>query len=558
MLKHLHLKHFTIISELELTFDKGLTMLTGETGAGKSILIDALEMLLGQRADITVIANGQDRCELTAVFEITAIPAAQRWLLEQDLEEGDECLIRRVINRDGRSRNSVNGRPCSLNQLRELGFLLVHIHSQNEQSALLKNQYQRELLDHFAQHMSLIATVHQHYEEWRKIHTELTYHHQTASQGEAQQALLSFQLQELIAAELRPDEWPRLLQEQRQLTHAAQWIYTCQHTLDILTEQEEVNVLKNLHAAHQQLTQITQQTASLNTATELLNQAIIQTQEASTEVRHYLNGIELNPERLQTVEQRITLLHELARKNKVAPENLLMHQQLLEQKRQQLTTLDQQLAELKAKRAFYAKKYDVTAKQLTHSRLQAAKQLNAHITALLHMLGITQGEFKVQLTPYSDIEPHPDGHDHIEFLISTNPGQPLQLLNKIASGGELSRIALAIQVATVQKNTLPTIIFDEVDVGVGGRTAQIIGEQLRTLGENAQVLCVTHSPQVAAQGHQHLRVQKSVNQGKVQTTVQKLTLEERMAEIARMLGGVTITNTTLAHAREMLKFSDSV
>jgi DNA repair protein RecN (Recombination protein N) len=553
MLKYLHLKHFTIISELSIEFSAGFTVLTGETGAGKSILIDALEIVLGERADSSVIQIQHDRCEITAGFMVADIQAAQQWLIEQALEEEEnECIIRRVINRDGRSRTSINGRPCSLQQVRELGALLIHIHGQNKHSLLMKANYQRQLLDEFAQHQTLCEAVRDCYEKWRKAQDALENSRRADQNSEVQKEWLAFQLQEMERLNLREDEWEQLSQEQQRLAHSEQWVSSCQQVLNSLAEHEESNVLTGLHMALQQLRDLQSRGAQVGAVLGLLEQAVIQIEEASTDVRHYLNTLELDPERLQWVEQRLTVIHDLARKHKVTPENLVAHQRHLQQQLQQLSQSEQYIAELMQQIEIYAEEYAVVAKDLSASRSQAALQLNQKITCQIRSLGIANGEFQVQLTPYASGVLHASGHEQVEFFITTNPGQPLQPLHKIASGGELSRMALAIQVVTVQQHTLPTVIFDEVDVGVGGGTAQIVGQQLRKLGDGAQVLCVTHQPQVAAQGHVHLRVQKWVEDGNTYTAIEPLSVEGRTTEVARMLGGVKITQATVAHAKEML------
>ena len=556
MLKNLDLQHFTIISELALEFAPGLTVLTGETGAGKSILLDALEIALGERADTSLIQQGSERCEISLTFAVHNIVSAQQWLLEQALdEEGDECIIRRVISRDGRSRSSINGRPCSLQQVRELGALLVHIHGQNKHSLLLKPAYQRQLLDEFAQLQALCSSVHECYEQWRQAQNELETQ-QTGGFGlDAQKELLGFQLQELEQLALTEGEWGQLLTEQSQLAHAAQWIAAAQQIMDTLVEDEQYSTLRRLHQAHQQLRDLSQRTQGIDrvaAALEFVKQATIQIQEAHIEVRAYFQTLETNPERLHTVEQRLALIHDMARKHKINPEDVLLKQQALQAEYDRLAQVDQHLIALQEQVKHWSERYTQLAEQLTAARSQAAKVLQKKITEQIRRLGIAHGELNIQLSPYSPQVPHPFGNEQVEFLVTTNPGQPLQALSKVASGGELSRMALAIQVVTVQENTLPTIIFDEVDVGVGGRTAQIVGEQLRKLAGNAQVLCVTHLPQVAAQGHQHLQIQKVVKKENVNTVIRSLLAEERTAEIARMLGGVTITKTTLAHAREML------
>ncbi len=551
MLKHLHIKHFTIITEHELELGSGLTVLTGETGAGKSILIDALGIVLGQRADASLIQNSRDRCEVTAIFEISNIKAAQEWLTEQEFDEGEECLIRRVINRDGRSRNTINGRPCTVQQVRELATLLVHIHGQNQHSLLLKADYQRQILDSFAGHEDLYQPVRDCYANWRQLQQALGAI-EAADDYSSQQELLNFQLQEFIQLDLQPAELVKLNQEQQTLAYAEQWLMSCQQVIALLAEDECSPVLTSLYSAKQLLNNLSGANPNLSAAGELLQQAIIQSEEAINEVRKAQNTIEPDPQRLTAIDQRLALIQDLARKHRVEPEALLQKQQKISEQLQQLCSRDERLALLKLQIADKVAQYKTAAKKLTASRDKAAQRLSKAVSEQMRVLGMPNGRFTVQLTSQNRDSPHPYGDEGVEFLVTANAGQPLQPLSKVVSGGELSRISLAMQVITAKANAAPTLIFDEVDAGVGGRTAEIVGQQLKKLGQAAQVLCVTHLPQVAAQGDLHLYIQKVEKNNAVETVIQPLGSMEKIAEIARMLGGVTITEKTLAHAREML------
>lgn len=547
MLKHLYIKHFTIIAAVEVEFDPGLTVLTGETGAGKSILIDALQVVLGERAESGMIKNGSDRCEISAIFAVADNQPAQAWLEQQAMDEGSECLLRRVITQDGRSRSTINGRPCPLQLVRELGALLVHIHGQNQHQQLLKTDYQRELLDQYAQNQRLAQAVRQIYQDWREANQELTL--LSTKDPSHQKELLDFQLQEFAELGLQAGELAELEQEHRRLTHAEEWLLSGQQVAEILSEGEEGSVLNGLHAADAVLKSLPPEYQS---AAELLQQAMIQTEEAVSLVRHALQVLELNPERLQWVDQRMTRIHDLARKHRVLPEELLPLQLSLESQRQQLEHSGERVALLTQKLAAMAQEYPAQAQRLTLARQKAAKKLSAEVTAQIQTLGMPNGRFDIQLIPREDGVLHVHGAERIEYLLSTNPGQPFAPLSKVASGGELSRVGLAIQVAAASVAVLPTLIFDEVDVGIGGGTAEIVGKQLKNLGKKAQVLCVTHLPQVAAQGHQHLFVEKQARGEGVHTSIRLLTAEERIKEVARMLGGVKITEKTLDHAREMV------
>lgn len=556
MLKHLHIKHFTIVTEQEIEFSAGLTVLTGETGAGKSILIDALGVVLGERAEVGLIKQGSERCEVTASFALEAIPAAQQWLLTQDLDEDAQCLLRRVISRDGRSRSTINGRPCTLQQVRELAVHLVHVHAQNQHTWLLKTDYQRQLLDEFAGHHALCAKVEELYKNWRKLQQEYNTCLQTAQDRNAQQELLNFQLQEFAQLDLKPGELAALAEEQACLAHAEQWLASCQQALTQLVDSEQYAVVHNLYAASQLLKNAATHHTNLAVAAELLQQAIIQVQEAVSEVRRAEDALEPDPARLSVVDQRLAVILDVARKHKVTPEQLLEKHANLAAQLQQLTTVDEHLAELAQQITELAATYKTYAQQLTASRQQAAAKLSAAVTQHMQMLGMGNGEFQAQVMTLELENVHPHGNENISFQVSTNAGQPLQALAKVVSGGELSRIALAIQVITAQLVATPTLIFDEVDVGIGGSTAEVVGQQLKQLGKNAQVLCVTHLPQVAAQGDQHLHVSKQQQAKTVETQIRALSAAEKIDEIARMLGGVTITHKTLAHAKEMLGLVD--
>ncbi len=547
MLKHLYIRHFTIIDEVEVELSKGLTVLTGETGAGKSILIDALQVVLGERAESGFIKTGETRCEVTAIFDVAHNAPAQQWLAAQEMDEGQECIIRRVLTTDGRSRATINARPCALQSVRELGALLVHIHGQNQHQQLLKSDYQRELLDDYAQNFTWINTVQKIYQAWRDATNTLA----TASTQDAskQKDFLAFQLRELEELALQPNELETLTAEHRRLAHAEQWIVSAQQALNILAENENTSVLHGLYSADALVKHLSEQG---KTASELLQQATIQTEEATTHIRQLLKTLEPDPERIQWIDQRLAHMHDMARKHRVSPEELLALQKNLQSQYEALDQSAERIALLEEKIMQLAQEYSIQAKQLTQSRQKAAKKLSAAVSTHIQTLGMPGGCIEMILVPREDNVPHLYGAERIEFLVTTNPGQSPQALSKVVSGGELSRIALAIQVVAAEAAILPTLIFDEVDVGIGGGTAEIVGKQLKNLGNRAQVLCVTHLPQVAAQGHQHLHVQKQTQNEKVTTGIRLLSSEEKIQEIARMLGGVKITDKTLAHAREMV------
>lgn len=545
MLTHLQIKNFTIIDQLAIDLKPNMTVLTGETGAGKSILIDTLELVLGARADNKIIRHGCERCEIVAIFAISNKPEVKQWLKHQDLNNDAECIIRRTINLDGHSRSSINGSICTQQLTRELGSLLVNIHGQHEHQSLLKRDKQLSLLDTFAGHQDLCAQVKQAYLGWQQINHELQALQQLTDDSDSQTELLNYQIKELDELALAENELETLHLEHKQLVNAEQLLQNCNTALDLLTE-------TNLASAQKQLTSICDIDPKINTANELINNAIIQAEEASITLRDYLNHLDLNPERLQQVEQRLNLIHDLARKHHINPEELFALHQQLTTKLQQITNAAEKLENIQQQLQQATNAYKKVAQQLTTSRTQAAAKLSQAIRQQMQQLNMPNGKFDIKFATPKAEKFTATGLEQIEFLVTTNPGQPLQSLTKVASGGELSRISLAIQVITAQQDTTPTLIFDEVDVGIGGKTAAIVGNLLKILGNTAQVICVTHLPQVAAQGHNHLQVSKQTTTTTTNVTVTTLTAKNRIEEIARMLGGIKITESTLAHAQEML------
>lgn len=555
MLQHLNIQNFTLIKELDLEFNSGMTVLTGETGAGKSILIDALLLALGDRADSKAIQNGCDRCSITASFDIRQFPVARKWLQLQELEHENDCILRRTITADGRSRGFINGQPVPTQLMRELGNILVSIHGQHEHQTLLKTEQQRILLDAYAGHTTLVASVQQFYEQWREAQDELITLKNNNEHRTSRLELLLFQVEELKQLNLQENELVTLDQEHRQLANADQLLACAQQACSLLGEQEEVNTLQLLQKAYGLLLGKQGIDNKLDNATELLNNAIIQIEEASAELNHYLNRINLDPERLQMIEQRLEAIHNLARKHRVTPEQLLSLQKKLQLELEQLQNCDVHLQTLETRISELAEQYQKTAIKLSTSRQNAAQRLAPAIEESLHQLGMPGGRFSIQLEKNVQNQFSAHGLERIEFGVSANPGQSLQQLTKVASGGELSRISLAIHALTAQNQATPTLIFDEVDVGIGGGTAEIVGRLLRKLSDSAQVLCVTHLPQVAALGQQHLQVGKKIKNEMTHTEVKNLDKKAKIQEIARMLGGIKITEQTLAHAKEMVEVS---
>lgn len=552
MLTHIHIKDFAIIEQLELELKSGMSIVTGETGAGKSIIIDALDIALGDRAESNLIRHGAERCEITVTFDVLKIPAAQTWLQTQELDEGHDCIIRRTFSNTGRSRNFINGSPVTLQQLRDLGGLLIHIHAQHSQQSLLKRDEQRQMIDAYAKHQALCHEVACAYDKWAEIQAQIAAIQTPLHDKESRLTLLRYQAQELDELALKADEVETLHQEQKQLSSVEDRRIACQTALDLLSENDQHAALTALYNVERALTPLIECDPELKPMLTLIRDASIQLHEANSELQSYLEHMNVDPERLQWVEQRLDCIHTLARKHHTQPEHLAECHQKILRELDQLQHSDERLRELEAAFNVAQTQYDQLAAQLTKSRQQAAARLEKVVSTEIQKLGMPNGHFSVAFAATESDYRSRSGRDKLEFLVSANKGQPAQPLSKVASGGELSRISLAIHVITAQLNVTPTLIFDEVDVGIGGGTAEIVGQLLRRLGDTTQVLCVTHLPQVAAQGHHHLHINKSAEKDKTATRVNFLTEEQRVQELARMLGGVKITDKTIAHAREML------
>ncbi len=548
-----------------LNFQSGMTVISGETGAGKSIIMDALELAIGGRAETHVIKPGQTRCEITAVFDISKNAQAKAWLFEQELIEADldnnlpniqECIFRRIIAHDGRSRSTINGQIFPIQKMRELAQYLVDIHGQHEHQSLLKSDTHRIQLDNYAGHSALLKQVGEYYKAWKIIQTEIESLSSNAISNTqaARKTLLTYQLEELNQANLEPNEAEKLNKEHTMLSEMDTWLKNAQGIADILGSDQEASLNILLQAALNFIPAKENNNAWKNIQ-NLLENAKIQCQEAEQEVNHLLNTMEPDPERLQEIELRLQQLHALARKHHTTMDQLpaLLQEltaefKILEQSEGKKALLEAELANIEAK-------YHVSAEKLSKSRQEAGLKLGKEITQFIQQLGMQHGQLTVNSdASESPIRPH--GYEKIEYYMITNPSQPARPLNKVASGGELSRISLAIEMVTTQTNQDLTRLFDEVDVGIGGQTAAVVGKLLRTLGEKSQILCITHQPQTAAQGHQHFYVEKKIiqenKQKTTQFTINELAYESRVQEIARMLGGLEMTANTLAHAKDLL------
>jgi DNA repair protein RecN (Recombination protein N) len=554
MLRHLHIRNFAIVDSLEIDFSSGMSVLSGETGAGKSILLDALGLTLGDRADSGVLRHGTERAEIGAEFDINQLPDVTAWLEEHELASDGECLLRRTIGADGRSRGFINGQPVPIQSLRELGEQLVDIHGQHAHQSLLKRDIQRRLLDAYAGQLDLARSVATQYRQWQQLKEEYDNLSKAASERDSRLELLRFQVEELEAIKPAPGELTDLDQEHSRLSNANRLLEGAQTAVNLLDAEEGQSASSVLEQSLRLLQELQAVDTRLDNPLQLLNDAAIQLKEAVSELRHYADGMELDPERLAQLEQRIADLHNLGRKHRVAPEELPHLLQQLQQELDELNASDSRLQGMQAEIEKSRAHYDTLAAQLSDARAKAAKTLAAAVSVNMQELGMSGGRFDITLNPL-DKGPTANGLESVELLVSANPGQPLQPLSKVASGGELSRISLAIQVITASQEGIPTLIFDEVDVGIGGGVAEMVGRQLRKLGENRQVLCVTHQPQVASQGHHHFRISKESDGKETRTLVQPIDGDVRVEEVARMSGGVNITEQTLEHARQLINLA---
>ncbi|MES2218764.1 MAG: DNA repair protein RecN [Pseudomonadota bacterium] len=553
MLTQIDIINLATIQKLHVELSSGTTVITGETGAGKSVLIDAIELALGGRGTGDFVRQGCEKADISLTFAVRKLPDIQSWLRQHDLENEDECIIRRTLSRDGRSKSYINHIPTTLQVLRELSDLLINIHGQHEHQALFQLATQRDMLDKYAGHLDLTAKVAALSQEWHSVQNTLAQLRMANQESSSRSDFLRFQLLELEELQLKPNEFQTLDLEHKQLANAGALLENLAFALTTLADDENHNAGRALNQILHALENIREFNPKAALWIENIKNALIQVNDVENELRHYQENIDLDPERLQWIEQRIGTLFDMARKHKIAPDNLLALQEKITAELASLDNSDARLAELAEQLLVIEKNYQAAAKKLSASRAKASLQLAKEITAIIHELSLPHGKFEVGFSK-DDVPVFASfGAEKIIFQITTNVGQPLQPLAKVASGGELSRISLAIHMATAEQHTIPTLIFDEVDVGISGGTAEIVGKLLRRLGATHQLLCITHSPQVAAQGQQHLLVAKRHESDATYTDVRLLTAKEKISEMARMLGGVEITKKTLEHAREMVE-----
>jgi len=553
MLRSLQIRNFAIIDQIDVEFDKGMTVLTGETGAGKSILVDALGLVLGERGGNGLVRSGAERAEFSAEFSLGDLPDAKCWLEEQTLDQGDECVLRRVINADGRSRAFINGNAVSLQTLKGLGERMLDIHGQHFHQSLGRRDVQRDLLDHFDDLIELRKTTERDFGEWQALATRLHDLESADADRESRLDLLEFQLGELDALGMQENEMDALHGERQKLQNSGRLADGVSGVLQSIYDNDTANAQSLLADACQTLAQLNDFDPQLDPVLAVLNEASIQVSEATDTLRRYADTIEMDPARRDWVEERINAIQSIARKHRVEPDALPEVHDKIRETLDELQNSEARGAELSEETKRAANAYQKRAGTLSRARRKAAVSFSAAVTKTMSGLGMPGGTFEATVVECGEGNEKSHGIDVIDFLISANPGQPLMPLAKVASGGELSRMSLAIQVIASDGNTIPTMIFDEVDSGIGGGVAEMLGRRLREVGDNSQVLCVTHLPQVASIAAHHYRINKITDGKSTKTGVVRLGTDERIEELARMLGGVSITEKTREHAAEMLK-----
>ncbi len=552
MLRHLSIKDFAVVRATELEFGPGMTVVSGETGAGKSLMVDALGFLSGLRADSGVVRHGAARAELSAEFAPDADAPARAWLRDNELDDDDQCQLRRVIRADGGSRSWINGRPVTLTQLGELAGMLVEIHGQHDQQALLARPSQLALLDAYARNEAERTQVRQAAARWQALVDEAEA---LSRQGDVSDRIgfLEHQLGELQREDLEPASIAGLTISHRRQAHAGALLTACDVAAARLNGDDDTAVLQLLQQTRHELSRVAEHDPRLGEVDALLDGAAIQLHEALALLDRVHGDLDADPEQFEDIERRLGRLHDLARKHRVPMEQLGEHRDAMEAEVEQLRGADARLQTLAGEIDRAAGQWQAVAATLSTSRRTAAAELSATTTALIGELGMGGGQFLIEIEPQTVAKPDPNGAERVEFLVAANAGQPPRALRKVASGGELSRISLAIEVAALDLDAVPTMVFDEVDSGIGGAVADIVGQKLRALGEKRQVLCVTHLPQVASKGHAHYRVSKAPVDGMTQSAVEKLDSKAREEELARMLGGVEVSKEARAAARKLLQ-----
>lgn len=541
-----------VVDSLSLECQNGFIAITGETGAGKSVWVDALCLALGHRAEGQMIRPNHDRATITATFNISNNSDAQTWLADNDIDtEDNQCILQRTLTTEGRSRATINGMPCPLNLIRELAPLLIQIHSQQLQRALLKTDYQRQAVDSYAQNKEILHSLHSVYQRWLAIQSDIELLNSKLPNREQQLELLTYQLNELDQLNLQINEW-NTLSEQHQKLHQAKHIKSSiQQALSLTSTNEEHAADSLIQQAQQHLSQLSFQDKSMDNIQTLLNTANIHLQEAIQELQQYYQSVDIPVDEIDMLDQRLSWIHELARKHHTTPEQLDAVRASLQHKVNELEHIDDTLCELMKTLDIITTEYHTLADTLTQRRRSAANTLSKAMTTHMQTLAMEGGEFQIHLQTDTDkISIH--GHENIVFTVSTNPGSPKGAIQQVASGGELSRLSLALHILLADQQHTPTMIFDEVDTGISGKTASIVGNALQQLGRQTQVLCITHLPQVAALAQHHYLVSKQKDTHTTTATITQLEIDQRVNEIARLMGGTSITEVTKSGAKELL------
>lgn len=554
MLIELSIRDLAIVQRLDLGFASGLTVLTGETGAGKSILLNALGLALGERADSGYIRPGAPKAEVSLRLDLRDAPLARAWLKSQSLEqeEGEECLVRRVVTADGRSRAFINGSPVTLQALQEFGQGVVEIHGQHAHVRLMRAAEQRRLVDVAADNASRVAELGEIFREWRQLQETLSHREAEAGDRESRLELLRFQVDELGQWEVETLDYPALVDSHDREANMERIMGLTQVALEGLYEGEGATVASQLARVQQNLAELARLEPAADAIGHLVGESQIQIKEAAGQLRRLLDRSEMDPERLARLEEQMAAIHRLARKHQVRPEALPEVWTRLSKELEGLAAGGGSLEDLHRQCASLETRYQDLSQAISERRKQAAARLQLEIRDMVRSLGMPEAALEIDVLTPEEAQPTAEGLDQVEFRVSANPGLPPRPLAKVASGGELSRISLAIQVALSSERQVPTLIFDEVDSGIGGGVAEVVGQKMRLLGQDRQVFAVTHLAQVACHGHAHLRVEKQVAEGVTHSTVLPLQGEDRVLEVGRMLGGRTLTESTRAHAREML------
>jgi len=555
MLSSLYIKHFVLIDTLHLEFHSGMTVFTGETGAGKSILVEALGFVLGERVDSSIIRHGASRAEVVAVLQLHDVPHVNAWLNELSLDDPDEpekCLVRRLISQEGRSKAFINDRPVPLQRLRELGQLLIDIHSQHMHHSLLQPDMHREILDKYAAHLDLCEQVKQAYQTWQSACKESTKLNTASHEWAARLDFLQYQCQELDTLALQENEWDELQEQHHRLMHVDQIQQYTQQINSLCHDESKQNIHAYLCQVDKTLDKLIALDPAANHLQPLSQSLRNQFDEFYATIEHYYQHINIDPHHLQTIETRLSLIHELSRKHRIQPDALIALHQQLKQDIEHMLSQEKRQGVLAEALQQLESTYVNIATTLTNARTNALQPLSAAITQYMQQLGMPGGQFEVSLQSLPKENWNSHGMEQVLFLVNANPGQTLQPLHKVASGGELSRLSLALQVIQREQTTKPILVFDEVDIGISGATAEIVGQLLHTLAQNTQVFCVTHLAQVAAQADHHLRVEKQTREGQTFTHIENLDKKEKIQEIARLLAGVTISKQTLEYAESLL------